>query len=261
MITSLIPIFLYMLAAWQQQQQFVLVTIKRGLLPLQLAALGWVCHSFSLYNRLFSQSGLVLDLVAALSLIGWLIIAMIILSNLRKQLSNLLIVVLPATSLALTAGLLIPVTVIGKYYSIGMLVHILVSVIAYSLLAIAACQAVLLNVQINQLKRRSVVGAMIRNLPPLQTMEQLLFQMLFPGLLCLTASLASGLIFLEDILAQHVAHKTWLSILAWITFALLIFGRYWLGWRGRRAISINLIGFSFLVLAWFGSKLVIEYLL
>ena len=261
MIITLIPIFLYMLAAWRQQQQCVVITMKRGFLPLQLAVLGWVCHSFSLYNRLFSQQGLVLDLVAALSLIGWLIIAIIILSNLRKPLSNLLIVVLPVTSLALIAGLLIPVTVSGKYYSIGMLVHILASIIAYSLLAIAACQAVLLNVQINQLKRRSVIGAMIQNLPPLQTMEKLLFQMLFPGLLCLTIALASGLIFLEDILAKHVAHKTLLSILAWITFALLVFGRYRLGWRGRRAISLSLIGLSLLALAWFGSKLVIEYLL
>ncbi len=261
MIISLMPIFLYMLAAWRQQQQFVAVTMKRGLLPLQLAVLGWICHSFSLYNRLFSQQGLVLDLVAALSLIGWLIIGMIILSNLRKPLSNLLIVVLPATSLALIAGLLIPVTVSGKYYSIGMLVHILVSIVAYSLLAIAACQAVLLNEQINQLKRGSVIGAMIQTLPPLQTMERLLFQILLLGLLCLTVALASGLIFLEDILAQHLAHKTFFSILAWMTFALLIFGRYRLGWRGRRAISLNLIGFSLLFLAWLGSKLVIEYLL
>jgi ABC-type uncharacterized transport system permease subunit len=101
----------------------------------------------------------------------------------------------------------------------------------------------------------------MRNLPPLQTMESLLFEMLAVGIIMLTLGLGTGFIYMDDMLAQQVAHKTLLSLCAWVIFAGLLVGHYRFGWRGRVAVRWTLVGFGLLLLAYFGSKLVIEYLL
>jgi ABC-type uncharacterized transport system permease subunit len=85
--------------------------------------------------------------------------------------------------------------------------------------------------------------------------------MLGAGLFFLTISLLSGFIFIEDLFAQHLVHKTVLSILAWIIFSCLMLGRLWFGWRGQTAIKWTLFGFVSLLLAYFGSKLVLEIIL
>ena len=92
-------------------------------------------------------------------------------------------------------------------------------------------------------------------------MERLLFRMIAVGFILLSVSLLSGLVFLEDIFAQHLIHKTVLSIAAWGVFALLLWGRWRLGWRGRIAIRWTLAGFAVLMLAYFGSKFVLELVL
>ncbi|MDD5460555.1 MAG: cytochrome c biogenesis protein CcsA [Methylococcales bacterium] len=145
-------------------------------------------------------------------------------------------------------------------YSWAMDTHILTSIIAFSLLNIAALQAILLAIQDQQLKSHPP-KRFIQSLPPLQTMESLLFQMLGAGLVLLTISLVSGFLFIEDLFAQHLVHKTVLSILAWIIFSGLLMGRSRYGWRGKTAIQWTLIGFVLLLLAYFGSKLVLELIL
>jgi ABC-type uncharacterized transport system permease subunit len=92
-------------------------------------------------------------------------------------------------------------------------------------------------------------------------METLLFQMIGTGLFFLTASLLSGFIFIEDLFAQHLLHKTVLAIIAWIIFTALLLGRLRFGWRGKTAIQWTLVGFVLLLLAYFGSKLVLELIL
>jgi ABC-type uncharacterized transport system permease subunit len=92
-------------------------------------------------------------------------------------------------------------------------------------------------------------------------MEILLFQFLGFGFLCLSASLLTGFIYLDDIFAQQLVHKTVLSIVGWMILGVLLFGRLKFGWRGRTAIRWTLSSFAFLMLAFFGSKLVLEFLL
>ena len=104
-------------------------------------------------------------------------------------------------------------------------------------------------------------GGFIRALPPMQTMESLLFQLIGLGLAILTLSLVSGVFYLEDMFAQHLVHKTILSMTAWVVFATLLWGRWKFGWRGRIAIRWTLSGFFVLLLAYVGSKWVLEIML
>jgi len=129
-----------------------------------------------------------------------------------------------------------------------------------ALLSIAAAHAIVLSIQDRHLRNRKP-GGFIRALPPLETMENLLFQMIAIGFFLHSLSLITGMIYLDDMFAQHLAHKTILSIIAWFVFAILLWGRWRFGWRGRIAIRWTLTGFVFLLLAYMGSKWVLEIVL
>jgi len=141
-----------------------------------------------------------------------------------------------------------------------MILHISSSILAYAMLTLAAIQAAVLSLQDHQLKQRHTRG-IIQILPPLQLMESMLFELLWIGLGLLTISIVSGAIFIDEIFAQSLVHKTVLTIAAWLLFSTLLWGHYQLGWRSKTAVRFTLAGFVMLMLAFFGSKLVLELIL
>ena len=124
----------------------------------------------------------------------------------------------------------------------------------------AACQSVLVAVLEYRLHRKKTIR-LLRVLPPLQTMESLLFSLLWAGIVVLTLAIGSGFLFLEDMFAQRVVHHTILAIASWGVYAVLLAGHRLFGWRGTTAVRWTLIAFTLLVLGYFGSKFVIEVLL
>jgi ABC-type uncharacterized transport system permease subunit len=139
--------------------------------------------------------------------------------------------------------------------------HILVSIGAYALLAIASIQAILYFSQ-EKLLQRKTNPSLLLTLPPLQTMEALLFRILTIGFVLLTVTLLSGLIFSQQIFGQPLVlkHHTILAIFAWITFAWLLLLRFKNGIRGGKAVTLTIIGFTLLQLGYFGTKLIQESL-
>lgn len=232
---------------------------RNGALALGFAAV--LLHGVALYPMLITANGLNLGFFNAASLVGCLTAFLLLASSLRQPLENLGIALLPMAALTIALMFAYPsqhiLSEIGHWQ---LELHILLSILAYSLLVIAALQAVLLAVQDHQLRNRHP-GGLIRALPPLQTMEALLIQLIATGFVLLSLALLTGLFFLEDIFAQHLVHKTVLSLIAWGVFATLLWGHWRFGWRGRVAIRWTLGGFLFLMLAYFGSKLVLELLL
>lgn len=195
------------------------------------------------------------------SLISCLISLLLLLTATNKPVEKLGIAIFPIAALMLGLDLFFPESsASAQQYSGPMYIHILTSIIAFSLLNIAALQAILLAIHEQQLRNHAPRRLFLR-LPPLQTMETLLFQMIATGLIFLSIALSSGFIFIENLFAQHLAHKTILSILAWVIFSGLMFGRIRYGWRGKSAVKWTLIGFGLLLLAYFGSKLVLELIL
>ncbi len=136
-------------------------------------------------------------------------------------------------------------------------IHVFSSLLAYAVLALAAAQAILVSIQRRYLSRHKPVGFM-RALPPLDLTERLLFTLLSAGFVLLSICLASGFFYLEDMFSQQLVHKTVLSCLGWAIFGVLLFGRWQFGWRGKRAVQWTIVGFAILILAYFGSKIVLE---
>lgn len=195
------------------------------------------------------------------ALVALFIVLILLLAALDKPVEKLGVAVFPMAAILLGLDMVFPEKIHPlAAHSWEMNIHILCSIIAFSLLNIAAFQAILLAIQDRQLRSHYPKKYLLA-LPPIQAMETLLFQIISVGLLFLTLSLLSGVFFIADLFAQHLVHKTILSIFAWIIFSGLLIGRLRYGWRGTIAIQWTLIGFFLLLLAYFGSKLVLEIIL
>jgi len=241
-----------------------LVSAGRGLSKQTLLLIGLVAlaiHGYLLNALLFAPKQMDLSLFTVFSVVTWVVTAMLVVFAWREPVENLLIGILPVAIFAVFLRLSSTQHhVLSEHMSSGLELHILVSIIAYSLLSIAALQAILLYIQDTYLHNKHPVG-FVRALPPLETMDRLLFRMIGTGFIVLSVSVVSGFIYLEDVFAQHLAHKVVLSVSAWIMYAILLWGRWQFGWRGRVAIRWTLTGFVLLLLAYFGSKFVIEVIL
>lgn len=219
-------------------------------------------HAWAASASVITEGGVQLGFfqVASVFLVAMNII--VTLSAIKKPIDNLFLFILPLSCLTLACSALVvtraPIS--HSELSHALVGHILLSIVAYSLLTLATLQAILLNYQNSRLKShhvKSIIGVF----PPLQTVENLLFDLVWAGFLLLTLSIATGALFIEDMFAQHLSHKTVFSIFSWLLYATLLFGRHLLGWRGRIATRWVIAGFAMLMLAYFGSKFVLEVLL
>ena len=224
------------------------------------AIVAMLLQATALNALIIQPQGLNLGFFAAFSLISWLIAIQILLSSIYRRIESLGIIIFPISGIASIVASLHFSDHLINITNNAVQGHIMVSVIAYSLITLGAFQAGLLAYQDRSIRQHQP-GGFIRFLPPLHDMETLLFQFLGFGFICLSASLLSGFIYVEDIFAQHLVHKTVLSIVGWIILGVLLFGRFKFGWRGKTAINWTLSAFIFLMLAFFGSKLVLEFIL
>lgn len=197
---------------------------------------------------------------SALSLVAWAMATVMTITSAQSRARVLLAMIWPIALLAAAASALIPHAPTGALSGWQIRLHVVIALSAYALLSIAALQAVVVAWQERSLRRKHLSLA-LRALPPLSAMEELLFQYIIAGFALLTLTVLSGALFIEDWMAQHLVHKTVLTILAWVVFGMLIFGRWRFGWRGRTAVNWTLAGMGVLLLAFFGSKLVLELVL
>ncbi len=227
--------------------------------PLVVWLLALLAHLGVLLPLVVTESGLNLCLGNALSASLWLVAALLWLTAWRHPLAILGVVILPLAALAALVTLLCDGDT--RYAtSAGIDLHILFSALGWAFLALSMAQAAVMAAQHRALHNHHASG-FVRTLPPLFSMEVWLFRMILIGWVFLGLSLLSGLMFVDNLLAQDLAHKTVLSTLAWVIFSILLLGRWRLGWRGTRALAWTTGGFVALVLAYFGSKLVLEIIL
>lgn len=226
------------------------------LLPLLL-------HAWILLQLIFQPDGIKLGVGHAVSAIAWLTVLVYWLGGLRNNLECLQGFVLPFAALSLAAPLLFPAshTLLHTEQTLFK-IHLFIAILAYSLFTIAAMHALLMAVAERHLHSGSL-STPLQRLPPLLTMEHLLFRILWAGFILLTLTLVSGMLFSEELFgkALQLSHKTVFALISWCIYAALLGGRLRYGWRGRTAIRWTLSGFVALLLAYIGSKFVLEIIL
>jgi len=225
---------------------------------LMLAAIAVALHSIIAAQTSGLPDALSLPFFTALSVTMLAIVVIQLIMCIKKPADYLGLVIYPIAAISILSSVLMQVPAEPLAQSLQL--HILLSITAYAVLALGAAQAALVAMQRRYLNKRQPSG-FIRALPPLTSTESLLFSLLAVGFALLTLSLVSGFAFLEDMFAQQIAHKTVLACLAWAIFAVLLFGRWRFGWRGQRVVRWTLGGFATLLVAYFGSKLVLELIL
>lgn len=227
-----------------------------------LVAAALLAHGVGTFAQLVTPEGYNFGIFKISSLFFWVTNLLILGSSLRKPLHNLFLITLPLTIIALLFSLYIQdnYTNLTTDLPADVAIHIFISILAYSTMMAATVQTLLLAFQNYQLRHKHPAG-LVRLLPPLQTMETLLFELLWVGQILLTLVIISGLFHINDIAAQHLAHKIVFTVVAWIIYAILLWGRHSLGWRGNSAIRWSLAGFASLVLAYLGTQLVLQLVL
>ncbi len=223
-----------------------------------LAALG---HACVVWLYMTTPVGWDVNFINTLSLASLMIVLVLLISALSSPMLEAGVIAFPGAALCVWLQWLAqPAPLILTQLSPVLEIHVFSSLLAYSLLSIASINAILLAVQ-EYLLRHPRPLRQLELLPPLTVLEKLMFRLILGGWLILGMSLLTGLMFVEDLMGQHLVHKTVLSILSWMLFGLLLGGRWWFGWRGRRAIHWTLIAMFVLGLGYFGSKLVLEVIL
>jgi len=219
-----------------------------------------IAHIVMLHFPLIQGEPLVFGFVTLASYVMWFISLILFISTLKRKIESLAIMILPFTILSIIMTITLGTGSISINMKSGVGVHVLLSLLAYSLLMLASFQALLLATQNNHLHSHQSSG-FIRTLPSLEDMEHILFRFISIGLFLLTLGLITGFYFLDNLFGSNVAHKTILSIISWFIFSALLIGRWKYGWRGKRAVRWTLTGFAVLALAFFGTKFIQEYIL
>jgi ABC-type uncharacterized transport system permease subunit len=220
-------------------------------------------HAVLLYRSIATPVGFDLGLANSFSVIAWMTALMYWLSAFWYPLDSLqkgvglMAAVCALFPLVLPSSVPIPVSELFAFKA-----HLVIAVLAYSLFTIAALQALVMTLMERRLHGHELTVAM-QDMPPLLTMEKLLFQFIGAGFLLLTLTLVSGMVFSEELFGRPLdfTHKIVFAIASWIIFAVLLAGRFVYGWRGKTALRWVLIGFVALILAYLGSKFILEIIL
>lgn len=228
-----------------------------------MIALGLMLHGYLLYRDIYAAGGFNLGFYYALSAILWLTMLIYWLAEFKHELQSLQAFVLPPAALFV----LLPAFAIKNYYvssvDAGLLMaHIAIAILGYSLFTFAALHALLMAVAERTLHKQPTF-IKLPSFPPLMVMDSLLFKVITAGLVLLTITLVSGMLFSEQIFGKPLQwnHKTVFSIASWCIYAWLLFGRHRYGWRGKTAVRWTLFGFVLLLLAYVGSHFVLDVLL
>ena len=232
-----------------------------------LLIIAWICgivaviwHLVVLRNMILLPDGVTLSLGNTASFIGLLLAMTALVICIKPMLRGLAsgLLILAAIATVLTGWSAAPPANTSVTWQIE--THILISLLAYGLLTVGAIVALYALVQDQRLHAGKL--SRVNDLfAPLETNERLLYGIAATGFVALLLAVFSGFVFVEDLFAQHLIHKTVLSLIALGLFGVLLAGRQLAGWRGRRAVSLYLWGFATLGLAYFGSRYVLEQVL
>jgi len=242
---------------WRREGPKGLREWERAAILVPLALHGWL-----LYDGIFSRE-LRFGFAQALSVMMFIGVALYWIESLFTSLEGMQPLVLALAAVAAPLPPLFPGLASSGAHaqSAEFKLHLALAMVAYGLFVIALLHAMLMALAERRLHQRNTT--FVGNLPPLLTLETLLFRMIGAAFIFLTATLITGIAFSEELFGRALRfdHKTVFALLSWLIFAWLLAGRWLYGWRGRTAVRWTLSGFVVLLLAYVGSRFVLEVLL
>ena len=229
-----------------------------------LAPVALVLHGILLYRRVIVPEGLDLGVANAISLLAWLTVLIYWLGGLvYTGVGSILGLMAPVAAAAVLLQAVLPSGHVVTYGGNPVFAaHFGIAMLGYSLFIVATVHALVMLAEEKWL-HRGTLPPFLRELPPLLQMEALLFRILLAAFVLLTLTVVSGVFFSEQLFGKPFTFtsKTFFAIVSWVIFGVLLAGHFVRGWRGRTAVRLTLAGFTTLLLAYVGSKFVLEVVL
>jgi len=251
---------LYAAAAWTR---WPTRPTPPGAVATLLPPLALIAHAWALATSIATPQGLDISLVNALSLVAALCVLVAWVAGFLRTLPGSATIVLPIAAVASLLPILLTnphrFPYAGEPWATA---HIAIALLAYAFLLMAAVMALLMN-GLERRLHRGLPSADAESTPPLLTLERYVFRLVGVGFVLLTLTVVSGALFSEQVFGKPFTftHKSVFTILAWLTFGALLAGRWRFGWRGRQATKWIVTGSVLLVLAYLGTKFVLEVVL
>ena len=252
---------MYGLAAWLHGSHGTRPAHPRAAVAILLAALA--LHALTIVRATFTPDGLDLSFPQALSVVAWLTTLVATGAGLPRKLPGVTTIVLPVAALCA----LVPVVGGTPHrfnygHEMWAALHIAVALVGYAFFVVAALQALFL-LGLERRVHRGAAPARGDGALPVLTLERLLFRLVIAGFVLLSGTLVSGLVFSEQVFGRPLTftHKNVLSLAGFAAFAVLLYGRWRYGWRGRRALFAVVAGTALLLLGYLGSKFVAQIVL
>lgn len=220
-------------------------------------------HTSVLWLPMLHDRVLAIGFGDALSMVVWLMIMLYWCGSFFYPLKGLQLLLYPCAAVSMLLAVLMPGQHVGySVHNLPFMLHVSAALLAYGLFGITTLLAVLMLLVNRQLHQRKM-SPMLVALPPLLSIEKLMFQGLWVGFMLLTLAVVSGTFFAEEVFGQPAAmtHKTVFGVLSWLIYAVILFKHHTQAWRGKKAAQWMLVAFGFLMLAYIGSKFVMEILL
>lgn len=228
-------------------------------IPLIIAL---ILHGALLAPQIVTDYGLNFGFYQSIGLIGAFLLLYFLLLSYKHAIISLGVLAIPSALMGLISVYLGKDTIGTPIHAnFGLQAHIFLSFSAYCLLFMAGICAIILKLQIRELKRKSRQRFWVSKLPPLQSMDRLLFDMILFGFVLLSIALIVGVFSIENIFLQHIAHKIFFSVLSWLVFGALVVCHYKKDLHGNQMANLSLIGFALLAVGFIGSKFVLQLIL
>ncbi|MBL8485420.1 MAG: cytochrome c biogenesis protein CcsA [Rhodocyclaceae bacterium] len=236
----------------------------RGLQPWERVALAAVLllHAWVLREQILPGNDMHFGFGSALAVMCWLALVFYWIESFNARLEGLQSLALPLAAGASALPAFWPAQhIVHNASNVAFRLHFLLAMMAYSLFTLAALHAVLMSIAERRLHSARLTRSLIA-LPPLLTMETLLFRLIFIAFVLLTLTLGTGILFSEELFGRALPfnHKTVFAFLSWLIFGILLLGRHFRGWRGRIALRWTMGGFIVLLLAYVGTRFVLDLL-
>jgi len=232
------------------------LSVYRGHQQTSFAWLACIIHIYGALVELGGSSQFSMNGAYAVYFSTAFVVLGFLMSNLRNNIHILGFFLYPFAALSNVFALVAPLPT-GHEISFALKSHILLSIIAFSTIALGALEAILIYILRNRLKNHKT-NALDSFMPPLQTLETLLFQTISIGTLILSAAIITSALFVDNFFAIALLPKTLLTFMAWGLFTVLLIGRRFFGWRGQLVIRITLVGYGLLLISFIAAKLLVR---
>ncbi|VDY35436.1 Inner membrane protein ypjD [Morganella morganii] len=219
-------------------------------LALIFAVIALVCHGVAIKSQIFQGAGQNLTLLNLGSVVSLLVSVIMTIVAFQGRAWFLIPIVYSFSMVNLILATLMPGEFITHLQaSVPLFVHIGLALLSFATLIIAALYAMQLGWMDHQLKNKRL--KFTPDMPPLMVIERKMFHITQVGVILLTLTLATGIVFMDNIFDKDNIHKSLLSMVAWCVYIVLLWGHYHEGWRGKRVIWFNFAGAFILTLAFF----------